>query len=143
MIICVNGSEEMKKGEEAIGGQLWIQGNRRMTAHNHVQEGLANTRESAILSAAADAVTWTHALEIDGPRKGQRAVIYPKELSKLEQVLETRDPSIDTEDGHATAYVAILPGWYYYTFSDVESTPGGVIGVKAHPAVLIASLHQP
>jgi hypothetical protein len=107
VIICVNGSEEMKKGEEAIGGQLWMQGNRRMTAHNHVQEGLANTRESAILWAAVDAVTWTHALEIDGPRKGQRVVVYPKELSKLEQALETKDPSIDTEDGHAAAYIIL------------------------------------
>jgi hypothetical protein len=56
------------------------------------------------------AVTSTHALEedIDGPRRGQRVVIYPKELTKLEQVLESRDPSIDTEDGHAAAYIAIL-----------------------------------
>jgi hypothetical protein len=32
LIICVNGSEEMKRGEEAVGGQLWIQGDRQMTA---------------------------------------------------------------------------------------------------------------
>jgi hypothetical protein len=81
-----------------------------MTASNRVQEGMANTRESAILSAAVEAITWTHTLEdgMEGPRKGQRVVIYPKELTKLEQVLETRDPNIDTEDGHAITYVAIL-----------------------------------
>jgi hypothetical protein len=77
VIIRVNGSEEMKKGEEAVGGQLWTQGNRRMTAFNRVHEGLANTRESAILSAAVEAVTWTHASEIDGPRKGLRVVVCP------------------------------------------------------------------
>jgi hypothetical protein len=108
--ICVNGSEEMKRGEEQIGGQLWIQGERRITAHNHICEGLANTKESAILSAAVEAVTWTHALEddIDGPRKGQRVIIYPKEMTNLEQVLETSDLSIDTEDGHTAADIAIL-----------------------------------
>jgi hypothetical protein len=34
--------------------------------------------------------------------------VYPKEMTKLEQVLETRDLSIDTEDGHSIAYIAIL-----------------------------------
>jgi hypothetical protein len=29
------------------------------------------------------------------------------------------------------------------SFIDVESTPGGAIGVKAHPAVLIAPLNLP
>jgi hypothetical protein len=46
--------------------------------------------------------------DIEGPRKGRRVVVYPKELEKLEQVLEAGDPSIDTEDGHAIAYSAIL-----------------------------------
>jgi hypothetical protein len=65
VIICINGSEEMKKEEAQMGGQLSIQGERRMTASNRVREGMANTRESAILSAAAEAVEWTHALEKD------------------------------------------------------------------------------
>jgi hypothetical protein len=34
VVICVNGSKEMKRGEEAIGGQLWMQGDRQMTAFN-------------------------------------------------------------------------------------------------------------
>jgi hypothetical protein len=72
VIVCVNGSEEIRRGEEAVAGQLWIQGDRQMTASNTVQQGMANTRESAILSEAAEAVAWTHALEkdIEGPRKG-------------------------------------------------------------------------
>jgi hypothetical protein len=71
VVIYVNGSEEMKRGEAAVAGQLWTQGERRMTASNTVQQGMANTRESAILSAAVEAVIWTHALEkdIEGPRK--------------------------------------------------------------------------
>jgi hypothetical protein len=109
VVICVNGSEEMKRDEEAVGGQLWMQGDRRMTASNHVLDGMVNSREAAILSAAAEAVAWKHASELDGePRKGQRVVIYPKDLSQLETVLSTGNPNIDSEDGHPIAYSAIL-----------------------------------
>jgi hypothetical protein len=79
-----------------------------MTAYNMAYEGMANSRESAVLTAVAEAVTWKHASELDGPRQGQRVVIYPKELSQLEQVLSTGDPNIDSEDGHPIAYMAIL-----------------------------------
>jgi hypothetical protein len=82
VVICVNGSEEMKRNEEAVGGQLWMQSGRKMTAYNRVKDGMANSRESAILSAVAEAVEWKHACELDGPRKGQRVVIYPKEVSQ-------------------------------------------------------------
>jgi hypothetical protein len=71
-------------------------------------EGMANTKESAILTAAAEAVAWRHALELEGPRKGQRVVIYPKEVSQLEAVLSTGDLNIDSTDGHSVAYTAIL-----------------------------------
>jgi hypothetical protein len=109
LAICVNGSEEMKRDEEAIGGQLWMQGGRQMAASNKVIDGMVNSREPAILTAAAEAVTWRHALEPEeGPRKGQRVVIYPKELPQLEQVLNTGDPNIDSADGHPIAYSAIL-----------------------------------
>jgi hypothetical protein len=80
-----------------------------MTASNHVLPGMANTREAAILSPAAEAVTWKHALDEDvSPRKGQRVVIYPTEMSQLEQVLSTGDPNIDSKDGHPIAYTQIL-----------------------------------
>jgi hypothetical protein len=70
---------------------------------------MANSRESAILSAAADAVTWKHALELeDETRKGQRVIIYPKELSHLEAVLSTGDPNVNVEQGHQIAYSVIL-----------------------------------
>jgi hypothetical protein len=109
LVICVNASEEMKREEAAIGGQIWIQGDREMTAMNEVAEGLANDKEGAILSAAVEAVTWKSALDLEeGSRKGQRAVIYPKEMTQPGQVLSTGDPSIDPENGQPTAYVSIL-----------------------------------
>jgi hypothetical protein len=70
-----------------------MQSGRQMTASNKILDGMANTRESAILTAAAEAVVWRHAYELDGPRKGQRVIIYPKDLPQLEAVLST-------EDGH-------------------------------------------
>jgi hypothetical protein len=109
LVICVNGSEEMKRNERAVGGQLWMQGDRTMTASNTVLDGMPNTKEAAILSAAAEAVTWRNeALELEGSRKGQRVVIYPKELTQLNAVLSTGDPSIDSENGHPIAYTRIL-----------------------------------
>jgi hypothetical protein len=108
LVICVNGSEEMKRNETAVGGQLWIQGDRPLTVSSRVIEGLANNKEGAILSAAVEAVTWKNGLDLDdGPRKGQRVVIYPKEMAQLEQVLSTGDPSVDDVDGHPIAYTCI------------------------------------
>jgi hypothetical protein len=115
LVICVNGSEEMKRNEEAMGGQLWIQGDRQMTASNHVMDGVANNKEGAILSATMEAVTWKSALDLeDGPRKGQRVVIYPKEMTQLEQVLSTGDTSIDDVDGQPITYTVILQAAHMY-----------------------------
>jgi hypothetical protein len=108
VIICVNGSESMKRNEEQIAGQIWIQGGRQMAASNKVLDGMANTRESAVLSAVVEAVSWQHPGELEGPRKGPRVIVYPKDISQLPAVLSTRDPTIDSEDGHPIAYQAIL-----------------------------------
>jgi hypothetical protein len=110
LIVCINGVEGLKRDEEAIAGQVWIRGERMMTASNRVIDGMANTRDSAILSAAAEAVNWRHAGEPAGARKGQRVIVFPKELPQLEAVLASNDPSIDPEDGHSIAYEAILQG---------------------------------
>jgi hypothetical protein len=109
VVICVNGSEPMKRGEEAVGGQLWMQGDRRMTVSNSVLDGMENTKEAAILSAAAEAVAWRNAaLEGHDPRKGQRVVIYPKELTGLHEDLTSGNPNIDEQDGHPIAYAQII-----------------------------------
>jgi hypothetical protein len=110
MIICVNGSEEMKHNETAMAGQLWIQGDRMMTASNSPFDGMANTKEAAILSGVAEAVAWKNeALEPeDPPRKGQRVVIYPKDLVQLDAVLSTGNPNVDSTSGHPIAYERIL-----------------------------------
>jgi hypothetical protein len=106
--VCINSSEEMDRDEQATAGQLWIQGNRHKAISNTVLKGMANTRDSALLYAAAEAVTWNHASQPDEGRKGQRVVIFPKELVQLEAFLATSDPSVDPEDGHPLAYEAIL-----------------------------------
>jgi hypothetical protein len=77
-------------------------------------EGMANTPESAVLSAAAEAVNWRHAGEADGPRKGVRSIIFPKEPPQLEAVLSANDPNIDPVDGHSIAYEAILQGRQHF-----------------------------
>jgi hypothetical protein len=108
VFVCINSSEELKRDEQAIAGQLWVQGDLQMTASNATPEGMANTRDSALLYAAAEAVTWNHASQPDEGRKGQRVVIFPKELTQLEAFLATSDPNVDPEDGHPLAYEAIL-----------------------------------
>jgi hypothetical protein len=106
--VCINSSEEMQRDEQAIAGQLWVQGNRQMTTSNAVPEEMANTCDSVLLCAAAEAVTWNHASQPDQPRKGQRIIIYPKDLIQLEEFLATSDPNVDPEDGHPLAYEVIL-----------------------------------
>jgi hypothetical protein len=106
--VCINSSEEMKRDEQAIAGQLWVQGDRQMTASNIAPPGMANTRDSALLYAAAEAVTWNHASQPDSPRKGQRVIIFPKDLPQLEEFLASADPNVDPEDGHPLSYETIL-----------------------------------
>jgi hypothetical protein len=108
LYICVNGSVQMMRNEAAIAGQLWIQGGRRMTVSNGVPDGMANTKESAILAAESEAVTWRPVQDSEGSRKGQRVIIYPKDLPQLEEVLSTGDPNVDNSDGHPIAYEVIL-----------------------------------
>jgi hypothetical protein len=106
VIVCVNSSEEMHRGESAMAGQLWIQGDRRLTASNKAFPGMPDTRQSALLSGLAEAVSWRHAGETAEHRKGQRIVIYPKELGQVEPVLSAGDPNMDPE--HSIAFTTIL-----------------------------------
>jgi hypothetical protein len=108
VFVCINSSEEMKREEQALAGQLWIQGDRQMTATNVPAPGMANTRDSALLSAAAEAVSWNHASQPDTDREGQRIIIFPKDLTQLEEFLTSTDPNVDPDDGHPIAYETIL-----------------------------------
>jgi hypothetical protein len=60
------------------------------------------------LLGLAKAIAWRHAGEPVGPRKGQRVIVYPKDLPQLDAVLSTRNPDFDSVDGHPSAYHAIL-----------------------------------
>jgi hypothetical protein len=106
--VCVNSSGEMNRNERSIAGQLWIQGSRSMTASNLTPDGMADTKDSAHLTAVADAVSWNHPSQPDQPRQGQRIVIYPEHLTQMDEFLTTCDPNVDPEDGHPLAYATIL-----------------------------------
>jgi hypothetical protein len=106
--ICVNGSVQMMRNEAAIAEQLWIQGDRRMIVANGISDGTAKTKDSAVLAAASAAVTWRPVQDAEGSRKGQRVIIYPKDLPQFEEVLRTGDPNVDNADGHPIVYEVIL-----------------------------------
>jgi hypothetical protein len=108
LFICVDGSVQMKRNEAAVAGQFWVQEDRQMTAANFVLDGMANTKESAILSAVSQAATWRPVQDSEGARKGQRIIIYPKDVSILEEVFNTGDPNVDSSDGHSIAHEVIL-----------------------------------
>jgi hypothetical protein len=53
------------------------------------------------------------------PEKGrERVIIFPKDLPQLDEFLATSDPNVDPEDGHPSAYEAILR-----EFQKFETTP--------------------
>jgi hypothetical protein len=109
VIICVNAGESMKRHEQHLGDQLWLQGNRSMTATNVRFEGMSNDATSATLVAVAEAVEWKHALEPEEPKRlGQRVIINPPTLDKLEMVLFSGDFSLDSEESHGIAYQRIM-----------------------------------
>jgi hypothetical protein len=119
VIVCVDAAESMKRHEQHIGGQLWIPGSRTMTATNVIPDGMKNESSSAALVAVAEAVEWRHALEpLRIKRKGQRVVISPPTLDKLEAVLATGDTSFDSEPSHTVAHQRILAA-----STTFESTP--------------------
>jgi hypothetical protein len=109
VIVCVNAGDSMKKLEQNLGGQFWMQGDRTISATNVQFEGTENDAISVTLAAVAEAVEWKHALELDVvKRPGQRVVIYPPTLEKLGTVRESRDSSLDCEDGHDISYQRFL-----------------------------------
>jgi hypothetical protein len=134
--VCINAGASMKKNEAILGGQFWQQEGRSMTATNGIIEGIPNTRESAILSAAAEAVEWIHPIEsvtADGKRATSRIVIYPADMPQIEEASSdfSQNPS-EAEDGshialskileHSTKY-ASLPRFYREDSSEILNDP--------------------
>jgi hypothetical protein len=120
--VCINAGASMKRNKTILGGQLWSQDDRSMTAVNGIIDGMPNTRESSLLAAAVEAVEWKHPTEPiseDGKRVTSRVVIYPAEMPQLEEAMDefSRNPS-EKEDGSHIAFSKILEKCAEY-----ESTP--------------------
>jgi hypothetical protein len=109
VIICVKASASMKRHEQHLGGQLWMQSDRHMTATNIRLDGMSNDATSVTLAAVAKAVEWQHAMgSATSKRPAPRVVIYPPSLIHLQSVLETGDLSLDGENGHEHGCQKIL-----------------------------------
>jgi hypothetical protein len=85
---------------------------RSMTAVNGVIDGMPNTRESAILAAAAEAVEWRHPIEAvtaDGKRATPKVIIYPAEMPQFAEAMDEflNNPS-EYEDGSHIAFIKII-----------------------------------
>jgi hypothetical protein len=136
IIVCVNAGATMKRNKTVLGGQLWQEQGRSMTAVNGTIDGVPNTRESAILAAAVEAVEWKHPIEPvsdDGKRLGLRVVIYPAEMPQLEEAMNefSQNPA-ELEDGSHIAYSKILekcaeyetsPRFYGEDSDEIRSNP--------------------
>jgi hypothetical protein len=110
--VCINAGASMKRNEKILGGQLWLQEGQSVTAVNGTLEGMPNTRESAILAAAVEAVEWKHPIEpisADGKRQASRAFSYPAEMPQLEEAMKEflSNPS-EQEDGSHIAFWRII-----------------------------------
>jgi hypothetical protein len=110
--VCINAGVSMKKGEKTIAGQLWHQEGRFMTAVNGTLEGMPNTRESAILSAAVEAAAWKDPIEQiseKGKRLTPKTIIYPAKLPQLPEALdEFMSNPVVYEDGSHIAFSEII-----------------------------------
>jgi hypothetical protein len=114
---CVNAGESLKRDEQHVGGQLWIQSDRQMTATTIPFPGMSNDAESACLAGVAEAVEWTSPLEDKRQRSTQRVVIYPPTLYECKRVL-SGDMS-DIVNGHEIAYQRISDACSCYVSAPV------------------------
>jgi hypothetical protein len=98
LFVCLGVGHTMR-ATHPVGGQLWTQGSRQMTATNKVLDGMDNGRESVAFSAIVEAVAWRHALEnASDPnylRRGQRVIVHPKFLTKFATVMMTGNVGLD------------------------------------------------
>jgi hypothetical protein len=100
VFVCVEAGHTMR-GTQPLGGQMWKQENREMAAVNVVLQGMDTGKESVLLAAIAEAVTWRHAMEMATDpsfnRPGQRIVIYPKSLTSSTECLQRGDYGSDLQ----------------------------------------------
>jgi hypothetical protein len=73
---------------------------------------MPNTRESAILSAAVEAIEWKNPMETvsdDGKRRAARIVIYPADMPQIEEAInEFSQNPYEREDGSHIAFSKII-----------------------------------
>jgi hypothetical protein len=109
------------RGNQRVGGQLWIQSDRQMTATNKVQDEMDGGIESAALSAIVETVSWRHALENTSDpnfqRRGRRILVHPKFLSKFATVLTTGNLGLDLDGGHDISYGRVMAECMYWSES--------------------------
>jgi hypothetical protein len=111
LFVCVNVGHTMR-GAQPVGGQLWTQESKQITAMNKVLEGMDSSRESVTISAIAEAVGRRHELENTSDpnhlRRGQRIIVYPKFLSKFSTGMITGNVGLDMDGGHDTTDERIM-----------------------------------
>jgi hypothetical protein len=117
VFICVGVGHTMR-GNQPVGGQVWKQGNREITATSKPLEEMDNGNESVALSGIVEALSWRHVLKMTSDpghqRRGQRIIVYPKLLTKFETVLTTANVGFDMDGGPDIAYDHIYIHTYIY-----------------------------
>jgi hypothetical protein len=107
MVACVNVGER-RRGTQPACGKLFVQEDRKMTQSCSPMKGLGNSREEVALPGIVDVLTWRHALETsldpDYKRPGQKLVIYPKSLDKLDAFITIGDFRCEPEQCRWPAY---------------------------------------
>jgi hypothetical protein len=111
LFACANVGGRMR-GTQPLCGQLWTQKGRQMSATCLPIEGLGNSQEEVALSGIVDVLTWRHGPDTSQapnyPGPGQREVVYPKFLDKLDSILSNGDIGPDPTQSRWPAYEAIL-----------------------------------
>jgi hypothetical protein len=104
LFACSNVGGRMR-GTQPVCGDLWSQKERQISATCFLMEGLRNSREDVALSGIVEVLSWRHALETS---PGQRLIVDPKLLDKLESILSTRDIGLGSIQSRWRAYEVIL-----------------------------------
>jgi hypothetical protein len=106
--IAINAADSLKQGEAVLGGQYWQQQSHHMAAVNGIPDGMPNTRASAILSAAVEAVVWKHPIETttpEGKRCSARIVFFPADMPPIAEELQAfKAGRSELEEGKHVAY---------------------------------------